>query len=313
MKIVFFGTPALAVPFLDAAGAKDEVLAVVTQGDRPAGRGLKLTPPPVKARALEKGLKVLQPERPSAAVEELKALEADLFLTVAYGRILKRDVLALPRLGCVNVHFSLLPKYRGAAPIAWCLARGEAETGVTTFWMDEGMDTGPILRQEKIQVEPDEDALSLARKLEKLGLSVLESSLELLRRGEAPKVPQAGEPTLAPILKKEDGHVHFGMPAMEFHNRVRGMRAWPRAVLVGPDGPRPGPALQILKTRFEPGDPSDLSPSGTVLKADREAGALVKCLSDAVWLREVQPEGRKAVSGWDYLNGLRLKAGQRLI
>ncbi len=306
MKLVFLGTPALAVPFMDLAAETESIAAVVSQPDQPAGRGLKTAATPVKARALERGWTVLQPERPSMIAAEVAAIGADLGLVVAYGRLLKKDILSAFRLGCVNVHFSLLPNYRGAAPIAWALARGERETGVTTFWIDEGMDTGPMLRQERLPIAPEDDAISLKAKLIELGLKVCRESLDELRAGRVPRVPQTGEPSLAPILKKEDGRVDFAMRASDLHNRVRGMREWPRArVELGP-----GRSLQILRTAVE-AKPSNETP-GTILAADKTRGALIKCAENAVWLAEVQPEGRKPMPGFDFLNGLRLKTGDRL-
>ena len=169
MRIVFFGTPETAVPFLEEAVRGHEVAAVVSQPDKPAGRGLSVAPTPVKKRALELGLKVLQPARPSDAASELAALNCDLAVVVAYGRILKPDILSAARLGAINVHFSLLPKYRGAAPVQWALVHGESRTGVTIFWLDEGMDTGPVQLVRETQVGPEEDAGALLARLTRIG------------------------------------------------------------------------------------------------------------------------------------------------
>src|SRR5271163_1696817 len=165
LKTIFFGTPETAVPFLRLLAERTEVLAVVSQPDKPAGRGLSVAPTPVKAAALALGLKVLQPAKPSEIAAELKALTPDLAVVVAYGRLLKRDVLDVPRLGTLNAHFSLLPKYRGAAPVQWSLVRGEKTTGVTLFWLDEGMDTGPVQAMRETAVDPDEDAGALLARL----------------------------------------------------------------------------------------------------------------------------------------------------
>ena len=205
MRALFYGTPSLAVPFLDILARKSTVAGVLTSPDKPVGRNLRVQPTPVKARALELGLSVLQPDRPAAAVAELSALKPDLAVAVAYGKLLPPNLLAVPTLGSINVHFSLLPKYRGAAPVQWSLARGESETGVTVFWIAEGLDTGPIFLQRGLEIGPDEDAEGLFSRLVALGLRALEQVLDEIEAGVVRREPQSGEPSLAPRLKKEDG------------------------------------------------------------------------------------------------------------
>ncbi len=311
MRIVFFGTPASAVPFLDILAAeKGRVAAVVTQPDRPAGRGLSSKPSPVKARALELGLPVLDPEKPSLAAAEIKSLGADLAVVVAYGRILKQDVLGAFRLGCLNVHFSLLPRLRGAAPVQWALARGEAKTGVTLFWLDEGMDTGPIFSQTETPIGPEENAAELLERLTNLGVGLVREALADLERGAVRREPQQGEASLAPLLRKEDGRFSFDEPARAVHGKVRGFCLWPRAfvVLRLPKGEM---KLSVLSAELEENSPKAGLP-GTVARVGRDGSVLIQCRDACLWLRTVCPEGKKPLAAAEFLNGLRLKAGDAL-
>ena len=306
MKIIFYGTPAVAVPFLEFLAKREEVVAVVSQPDKPAGRSLKVEPTPTKKKALELGLKVLQPEKSSLVFDAVKGLPCDLAVAVAYGKILKADALKVPRLGTLNVHFSLLPKYRGAAPVQWSLVKGEKKTGVTIFWLDEGMDTGPIFLQREADVPIDEDAVSLMDRLTKLGVATLGEVLDEIAAGRIVREPQAGEPSTAPLIEKDDARVDFARPASEIHNLVRGFRSWPKAWLALKDS-----RVQILKTKLAE-EPGQGSPGG-IVSVVRGGGILVQCDgSSRLWLLEVQPEGKKPVAAADFINGLRLGAGDRL-
>jgi methionyl-tRNA formyltransferase len=307
LKTIFFGTPETAVPFLRLLAKRTEVLAVVSQPDRPAGRGLQTAATPVKAAALESGLKILQPARPSDVAAELKALGADLAVVVAYGRILKADALAATRLGFMNAHFSLLPRYRGAAPVQWALVRGEKRTGVSLFWLDEGMDTGTVQAMRETPIDPDEDTGELLARLTALGVEMLDAELTALEAGTVVRRPQAGEPTLAPLIKREDARIDLDRPAQEIHDLVRGFRHWPRAYLEKTGVPR----LLVLKTvRAAPNDPAADGRPGLVLAVDRARGILVQCGSSSrLWFLDVQPEGRKTLNAADFANGLRLAAG----
>jgi methionyl-tRNA formyltransferase len=306
MKTIFFGTPETAVPFLKLLAAKTEVLAVVSQPDRPSGRGLEVSPTPVKAAALALGLKVLQPQKPSEAAAELKALGADFGIVVAYGRILKADALASTRLGLLNAHFSLLPKYRGAAPVQWSLVKGEKKTGVTLFWLDEGMDTGPVQASLETDIGPDEDAPALLERLTGLGVALLEPVLAGLAAGKVVRLPQEGAPSAAPLITREDARLDLARPAEELHNLVRGFRSWPRAWLELAAG-----KVLVLKTALaEPSDPPAAGAPGTVLSVGRNRGILVECQSRSrLWFLEVQPEGKKPLNAAEFANGLRLAAG----
>jgi len=307
LKTIFLGTPETAVPFLRLLAKRTEVLAVVSQPDRPAGRGLEVVPTPVKAAALELGLKVLQPAKPSDIAAELTALGADLAVVVAYGRILKSDALAATRLGFMNAHFSLLPRFRGAAPVQWALVRGEKKTGVSLFWLDEGMDTGPVQAMRETDINPEEDAGELLTRLTLLGVEMLDAELEALAGGKVVKSAQAGEPTLAPLIKREDAKIDLARPAQEIHDLVRGFRQWPRAYLENTGVPR----LLVLKTALPTSaDPIGQGRPGRILAVDRNRGILVECTwSSRLWFLAVQPEGKKTLNAADFANGLRLAAG----
>jgi methionyl-tRNA formyltransferase len=231
-RAVFMGTPQFAVPCLDALVEIAEVTAVVCQPDKPRGRGLELAPPPVKARALELGLDVHQPTKLKTGdfAAWLKEQNADVALVVAYGRILPKDVLAAPRLGCVNVHASLLPKYRGAAPITWAVVNGEPETGITLMQMDEGMDTGAMLEQFVTPIVPEETAGELSERLSALGaLAVRKGLPKYVAGGYTPVTQDHAKATHASMLEKEMGRIDFAKPARAVHDHVRGMTPWPGA------------------------------------------------------------------------------------
>ena len=307
LKTIFFGTPETAVPFLRLLAKRTRVLAVVSQPDRPSGRGLEVAPTPVKTAALEFGLTVFQPARPSEIAAVLKALGADLAVVVAYGRILKADALAATRLGFLNAHFSLLPKLRGAAPVQWALARGEKKTGVSLFWLDEGMDTGPVQTMRETPIDPAEDAGALLERLTAFGVEMLDAELDALAAGKVVRRPQEGEATLAPLIKREDARIDLALPAAEIHNLVRGFRLWPKAFLKKEDRP----LLQVLKTSLPAeSDPGPQGRPGRVLAVDRDRGILVECGSSSrLWFLAVQPEGKKTLNAADFANGLRLAAG----
>jgi methionyl-tRNA formyltransferase len=307
LKTIFFGTPETAVPFLRLLASRTQVLAVVSQPDKPAGRGLTTVATPVKAAALELGLKVLQPVKPSEIAAELKAFGADMAVVVAYGRLLRRDALDATRLGYMNAHFSLLPKYRGAAPVQWSLVRGEKKTGVSLFWLDEGMDTGPVQAMRETAVGPDEDAGELLGRLTELGVGLLSEVLTDIEAGKVVRSPQTGEPSSAPLIKREDARIDLSRPANEIHDLVRGFRLWPRAALEKEGQNR----VLVLKTALatESAPPGKGRPGG-VLRIERNRGILVECGScSRLWLLAVQPEGKKTLNAADFANGLRLAEG----
>ncbi|TAJ99357.1 MAG: methionyl-tRNA formyltransferase, partial [Candidatus Manganitrophaceae bacterium] len=231
LRAIFMGTPDFALPSFEALAASEEVIAVVTQPDRPKGRGEVLTQPPIKVAALKRSIPVFQPERirkDPAFIRQLVELEPDVIVVVAFGQILPESVLKIPRFGCINVHGSLLPKYRGAAPIQRAIIRGERETGITTIQMDPGMDTGPMLLRRAVPIEPSETTATLAPRLAQIGASVLIETLSLLKEGKLTPIPQDhSQATLAPLLKKEDGLIRWEEGAEAIFNRSRGVDPWP--------------------------------------------------------------------------------------
>lgn len=306
VKLVFLGTPAFAVPSLEAlVAAGHDLLAVYTQPDRPAGRKQDLQAPPVKQAALRLGLPVRQPERIRHCVEELAALKPDAMAVVGYGQILPQPILDIPPLGVLNVHASLLPKYRGAAPIQWAIANGETITGVTIMRIDAGLDTGDILLQESTDIGPEEPAPELAARLAPMGARLLVKALAGLADGSILPVPQDhSQATLAPILKREDGFVDFRWPAVKIACRARGFQPWPGAWTWWR-----GQRFFLWKCR--PAGVETSSVPGRLFSHGRRL--LAACAQgEALELLEVQIEGRKRMDASAFLNGYRL-AGSEIL
>ncbi len=309
MRIVFMGTPDFAVPSLEALLKSGEtVVGVVTQPDRPKGRGRALTPSPVKLVCQREGLAVLQPlkMKDPAFLQALKEWHPDVIAVAAFGRILPPAILSLPPKGCINVHASLLPKYRGAGPIQWAIINGEQETGVTTMLMDEGMDTGAILLQETVPIEPDDTAGTLSAKLAQVGARLLVDTLRRLKAGTLVPSPQDhAQATMAPPLKKEDGLIDWSRPAVDIANRVRGLVPWPGAYTFAGDtlwkiwkaAPRDGPTAQ--------------APPGTVIGLTKDA-ILVATGSGLLSITEIQPANSRRMTVAEFLAGHHLSPGQVL-
>jgi methionyl-tRNA formyltransferase len=306
---VFFGTPQFAVPCLEALTEIADVVAVVCQPDRPQGRGLELTAPPVKKRALELGLTVVQPTKLKTGefAAWLREQKADVALVVAYGRILPQDVLDAPRLGCVNVHASLLPKLRGAAPITWAVVRGEPETGVTLMQMDAGMDTGAMLEQFSTPISDEETAGELSERLSAIGALATRKGLPTyVSGGYTPIEQDHAKATLAPMLKKEDGRIDFTKPARAVHDHVRGMTPWPGAVTTAR-----GKTLKVHATRVTDVPQGKQVEPGTVVFADKTR-VVVACGERGVELTRVQLEGKKAIGAGDWFLGRGIAEGDKL-
>jgi methionyl-tRNA formyltransferase len=299
MRLIFLGTPAFAVPTLERiVAACHEVVGVVTQPDRPSGRGQQSTPPPVKDAALLLGLPVYQPERVRRpeAVEYLRGLSAEAMVVVGYGQIIPQVVIDLAPRGIINVHASLLPKYRGAGPIQWAIINGEKRTGVTTMQIDAGLDTGDMLLKAETEIGPDENAVELGKRLAVMGADLLVETLRGLRDGTIRHWKQdPAEATYAPILKKEDGVIDWSQSAQAIHNRVRGLQPWPGAYTTFR-----GQALHIWRSRPHAGG-AGASGSFAGLKPLR-----VQCGAGSLELLEVQMEGRKRMAAADFANGQRL-------
>ncbi len=304
MAIVFFGTPPFAVPSLKALHeAGEDIAAVVTRRDAPAGRTKKILPTPVKELALAYGIHVLQPGRlDEDFTEELAktlSFAAPEFLVVtAYGRILPRRILSMPRIAPVNVHASLLPRWRGASPIARSIINGDSVTGVTTMLMNEGMDTGEILLQEKTEIRPEDDAGSLSGRLAAIGAGLLLKTLKGMREGAIKPRPQEGPASYAPPLKKEDGLIDWGRPAKALSDFVRGMSPWPGAYFF-----LAGERIRVIKARAVDG----LGSPGVVGKARGEL--LVGAGEGLLSLLIVQPEGKKPMPSAAFLQGRKIREG----
>ena len=304
MELIFLGTPAFAVPTLKMVlQAGHKVLTVVTQPDRPKGRGQVLSPSPVKEAALRQGLPVFQPERIKRpeVVAQLAELPAEAMVVVGYGQIIPQSIIDLPRYGILNVHGSLLPKYRGAAPIQWAIVNGETTTGVTTMRIDAGLDTGDMLLRAKTAIDPEETAMELGERLAAMGAELL---VETLARIETlvPQKQDASQATYAPILKKEDGLIDWTLPAAAIHNRVRGLLPWPGAYTKFR-----GQTLHIWKTwgMF----PTCPGPKGRLVRMGKSL-QVVCGDGSALELVELQLEGKKRMSGEAFANGQRLQENE---
>jgi len=312
LRVVFFGTPALAVPTLDAlVGAPDvcDVVAVVAQPDRPAGRGKKLRSPPVAARAKELGLDLRQPKgvRRGPFPRRFAELRPDVAVVIAYGRILTAEILETPRFGCVNVHASLLPKYRGAGPIQWAIIEGESETGVTTMWMEEGLDTGPMLQVARTPVADDDTAATLGDRLSRLGADLAVSPLRALQAGTLTATPQPEGAPYAPLLTKDDGRIRWGAPAAAIDRRRRGTTPWPGAFCT-----YRGRSMKVHDADVLGPEACGVEAApGTVVELD-DRGIVVACGRGALRLTVVQPPGKRAMPAGDFLRGYDLELGESL-
>jgi len=329
MKIVFFGTPQFAVPTLEGLlqSPEFEVVAVVTQPDKRRGRGNELSPSPVKSIAQSHQIPVWQPKsvkKDAETLERLRSLNADVFVVIAYGQILSQEILDMPEYGCVNVHGSILPKYRGAAPIQWCLYHGETETGITTMLMDAGMDTGAMLLKATTPIAPFDTAQDLAVRLSTIGADLLVKTLPKLVNGSIEPIPQDdAQATYAPLIKKPDYELDWSRSAIKLHNQIRGFypnctTSFRGAVLKVlqsiPLDPEFVTEFEDLEantlcseaTAFEP-----LSP-GEVVSVVKNWGAVVQTGSGGLLLREVQLAGKRPQSGWDFANGTRIAIAEKI-
>lgn len=302
MALIFFGTPRFAVPSLSALVEEKEAIAlVVTQPDKVKGRGHVLSYPPIKEVALSRGLKVTQPSsiRSEDFYREVLALRPEFIVVVAYGRILPKEILAVPEKGCINVHASLLPKYRGAAPVQWALIRGDAETGVTTMLMDEGLDTGDVLLRTTLRIEEEDSAETLSVRLSEVGARTLMETLRGIRTGTVMPRAQTGEPSYAPPLRKDMGRVDWNRSALDLSNLVKGTYPWPGAFCTFN-----GERVKLIRVR-------PLDGAGVPGRVEQAAkGALIVGTGKGLLLiEELQPEGRKIMSAEAFMAGRKLRGG----
>jgi methionyl-tRNA formyltransferase len=311
LRIVFCGTPAFAVPSLHhlIAQPEFEIVGVVTQPDRPRGRGREIAISAVKAAAGEVGIPVYQPEkiRSDDAYEYFRRVAPDVVVIIAYGQIVPTRLIAIPRLGWINVHASLLPKYRGAAPINWAIINGETRTGVTTMQIDAGLDTGPILLEYETAISADETAPELTARLSEAGAPLIVETLRKLDRGEITPTPQDNsQATLAPILKKDDGKIDWQLSARKIYNRIRGLQPWPGAFTTfrGRNCQVWGKPLKPVAAGGAPG----------VILPTQEDGLLVICggpVASVLRVEHIQMEGRNRVTDFEFMRGARIQPGER--
>jgi len=305
MKILYMGTPQFAVPALRALrDAGHDIAGVVTRIDKPAGRGKVLTPPPVKVAAIEMGVPVYQPRRVREPefIGTLRTIAPEAIVVAAYGQILPKEILTLPKYGCINIHASLLPAYRGAAPINWSILRGDRETGITIMQMDEGMDTGAILLQGSLVIGPADTAGSLTEKMSLLGAELIIKALPQIEAGTLrPQQQDHGKATLAPPLKKEEGLVNWSLTADEIHNRVRGLSPWPGAY-----GFIDGKIIKIL----ESGTGDGVAEPGMLIELSKDTLA-VGTGKRLLLIRKIQPEGKKPMTAAEFLRGQRGIVGKK--
>lgn len=305
MKIVYMGTPQFAVPpLLALAKAGHEIAGVVTRIDKPAGRGRAVAEPAVKTAARGLGLTVYQPRRVREPefIETLRKIGPDAIVVAAYGQILPKEILTLPKYGCINIHASLLPAYRGAAPINWAIIRGERETGITIMQMDEGMDTGAVYLRESVPIGPKDTAGSLTENLSQLGATMIAAALPLIEAGRLKPVPQDhAKATLAPLLKKEEGLVEWSRTAEEILNRVRGLSPWPGAYTF-----LDGKLVKLIETETAPGgaEPGLIQQSGKDMLDVGTGGGMLRII-------RIQPEGKKVMTAGEFLRGHRDVAGKK--
>ena len=323
MKIVFMGTPDFAEKSLEAVyNAGHEILAVVTNPDRPKGRGMKLVPSPVKEFAMKKGIKVLQPEKIKKNedfIEEIRKIAPELICVVAYGKILPKELLEIPKYGCINVHGSLLPKYRGAAPIQWAVINGDNITGITTMYMAEGMDSGDMILKEKVEIGDDETTGELWDRLADVGARLLVETVKLIEEGKAPREKQGDNFTLAPMLNKDMAKIDWeNKDAEEIKNLIRGLnpimgaysffngkkvKFWKAEVLSISEMEKEFPEITEYKSRMEKVQ------SGTVLFSDSKKGLYIKANNGIISVLEIQGENARKMEIKDFLRGNQVEAG----
>lgn len=311
MKILFMGTPDFAKESLEAIyNTGYEILGVVTNPDRPKGRGMKMVASPVKEYAVEKNLKIYQPEKVknnTEFIDEIKALEPDVICVVAYGKILPKEILEIPRLGCINVHGSLLPQYRGAAPIQWAVINGDEKTGITTMYMDVGMDSGDMILKQEVEIGQDETTGELWTRLSKIGGQLLVQTLQQIENGTAPRIPQDDNFTMAPMLEKEMSKIDWNnKTAIEIKNLVRGLDP-----IMGTYSYLEGKKIKIWKVEVYTNQNDSNYENGTVIKSDSKEGLYIKAKEGIIKVLEIQGENAKRMSIQDFLRGNKIEVGAK--
>jgi methionyl-tRNA formyltransferase len=308
MKVLFLATPNFAIKFLESLTQTFSVPLIVTRPDKPSGRGQKLNPTPVKQYCLDNNLQVLTPHNPDEIITNIKQINPDIVVTVAYGAVLSKEFFSIPKYGTLNVHFSLLPKYRGAAPIQWSLINGETVTGVTVFEIDQELDTGKIYKQVQVPISPDDNASTLCEKLANAGIDILKETLCDIEKGIAKKTPQNSETSYARTLTKKDALLDFNQTAVQIHNKIRGLSLGPTPFVISQLGGKQM-RVQILESSLcDNCNEKNFAPA-TIVSIARNLGFLVQCREGFLLIKKVRPEGKKAVLACDFASRFNLKIG----
>ena len=308
MKIVFFGTANISKFFLENIDKKHEIVSVVTMCDKPVGRSNKIKAPAVKEYAIQHNIPYIQVDKFNDGItQQIKDYNADIGVVVSFGKIIPEKVFTLPKFGCFNIHFSLLPKYRGASPVQQALIDGCSKTGVTAFYIEKGLDTGNILLQQELDIDVKDTSETLFDKLNVLGIKVMNNALDLLDSGNCLAKKQEGEPSFCSVFTKENGKVDWNKSAAEIYNLYRGLYLWPKIFCFIGDGRMSGKMLKILECSIV----KDLSNSkaGTILEIRKGVGFVVKCGTDALLVTKVQPESKAQMAAFDFVNGAQIKVG----
>jgi methionyl-tRNA formyltransferase len=309
VRILFFGTAQISRTYLESLYRDDNEIFVVTMPDRPASRGQKLTSPVVKTYSLENNINFIQPGQfTPEVVEQIEKFNADAGVVVAYGKIIPEKVFNLPKYRTFNIHFSLLPKYRGAAPVQYVLLNGEAETGVTSFYIGKGLDTGDILIQKKLCIADKDNSETLFNKLIPLGIEAMNETLKLFQSGKTTGTSQVGEPTFAPTFKKEIGNVNWNKKASSIYNQFRGLYLWPGIYSVFSKGKLTGKRIKF--TDIEIFDTNSKNKDfGVVSSIERDKGFVISCSEGKILVLKIQPENKPIMSAWSFVQGGQLAIG----
>ncbi|MDR0799980.1 MAG: methionyl-tRNA formyltransferase [Endomicrobium sp.] len=311
MRILFFGTALISKTYLEELHKNHHEIFAVTTPDKRALRGQKLTSPAAKVYAAKNNISFIQPEKFTAdIIETIKSFDADVGIAVAYGKLIPKTVFDLPKYRTFNIHFSLLPKYRGAAPVQYALCKGETETGISSFYIDEGLDTGGIIIQEKLNIDTKDNAETLFNKLIPLGIDVMNKTLETFRNGKYAAVSQTGDPSFAPSLKKETGLVNWNKSVGEIYNQFRGLYLWPGIYSIVSQGKFAGRRIKFAEIKVF--DSSSVNKDrGIVCSTEKNKGFTVSCTVGKILVLKVQPENKSVMSAWDFIQGKQLSTGDR--
>ena len=308
MKIIFFGTANISKYFLENISDKHKVVSVVTMCDKPVGRANKIKAPAIKEYAVEQKIPYIQVDKfNNDIIQKIKDYNADVGVVVSFGKIIPKEVFNSPRYGCFNIHFSLLPKYRGAAPVQQALIDGNTKTGVTAFCIEEGLDTGDILLQKELDIDIKDTSETLFNKLNVIGKNIMNEVLDMLDSGKIKAKKQEGTPSFCSTFNKERGKIDWNKSATEIYNLYRGLYLWPKVFCKISEGKMAGKILKILECEVVVD--SSNAKVGTVIKIIKGVGFIVKCSKDALLITRVQPESKNQMSAFDFLNGVQIKVG----